>query len=135
MTLTRASRHGALVEFLPTWSRRRRERFPCGFAARASRTVSGGTGPIACGVRDSYLLLGAIPGRWILRFFTCLFLSRQALAGSPAVSARVEIHIAPLIDICQSTTKTGCPIFEVSLPPFSRFCRRTKARLQAFTQP
>jgi hypothetical protein len=39
---------------------------------------------------DIDLLLEAIPGRLILRFFTSLFLYRQALAGSPAVSLSAE---------------------------------------------
>ncbi len=59
---------------------------PLGYAARAIRAVSAGTGEIASGFSDIGVLLVALPGRFVLRFLTSLFLYRQVYGDSPAVS-------------------------------------------------
>jgi len=59
---------------------------PFGYAARATRAVSAGTGEMACGLSDIGLLLGALPGLFVLRFLTSLFLYRQLRRDSPVVS-------------------------------------------------
>jgi hypothetical protein len=64
--------------------------FPFGYAARAIRAVSAGTGEIACGFSDIGVLLVALPGLFLLRFLTSLFLYRQVHRGSPAVSKLVK---------------------------------------------
>src|SRR6266700_2699584 len=71
---------------LPKTSRIWMYRFPFGYAARATRTVSWGTGQIACGFSDIDTLLWAILHLLFLPFLASLFLYRQGLWDSPAVS-------------------------------------------------
>src|SRR6266700_6025464 len=72
---------------LPKTSRIWMYRFPFGYAARATRTVSWGTGQIACGFSDIDTLLWAILHLLFLPFLASLFLYRQGLWDSPAVSS------------------------------------------------
>src|SRR6266702_3582204 len=72
---------------LPKTSRIWMYRFPFGYAARATRTVSWGTGQIACGFSDIDPLLWAILHLLFLPFLASLFLYRQGLRDSPAVSS------------------------------------------------
>ncbi len=57
-----------------------------GYAARAVRAVSAGTGKIACGSSDIGVLLLAFPDRFVLLFLTSFFLYRQVHRSSPVVS-------------------------------------------------
>jgi hypothetical protein len=59
---------------------------PLGYAARATRAVSAGTGQIACDLSDIGVLPVALPDLLVLLFLTSLFLSRQVHGDSPAVS-------------------------------------------------
>ena len=59
---------------------------PLGYAARATRAVSAGTGEIACGLSDIRVLLVAFPGLLFLLFLTALFLYRHLFRDSPVVS-------------------------------------------------
>jgi hypothetical protein len=52
---------------------------------------------MACGLSDIDLLLWAIPHLWFLLFFASLFLYRQVLTGSPAVSkVQVSLYLSGL---------------------------------------
>src|SRR5258708_39672820 len=59
---------------------------PFGYAARATRTVSCGTGLIACALSDIGALLMALLLLLCLPFLSCLFLYRHVPGDSPAVS-------------------------------------------------
>src|SRR6266851_4859654 len=77
---------------LPKTSRIWIYRFPFGYAACATRTVSWGTGQIACGFSDINTLLWAILHLLFLPFLASLFLYRQGLRDSPAVSRVYKNH-------------------------------------------
>src|SRR5215467_552853 len=62
-------------------------------AAKATRSVSTGTGEIACGFSDIGLLLLALPGQFVLRFLTSLSLDRQLPRDSPVVSRLRKSHV------------------------------------------
>jgi len=66
---------------------------PLGYAARAMRAVSAGTGEIACGLSDIGVLLMALPDLLVLRFLISLFLYRQLYRRSPVVSGLVNRRI------------------------------------------
>jgi hypothetical protein len=70
---------------------------PLGYAARAMRAVSAGTGEIACDLRDIGVLLVALPGLCVLLFLASLFLYRQVHRGSPAVSRVAMSHSSPYL--------------------------------------
>jgi hypothetical protein len=66
---------------------------PFGYAARATRAVSDGTGEIACGLSDIGVLLMALPGLFVLRFLTSLFPYRQVHGDSPVVSRLCQTQV------------------------------------------
>ncbi len=67
---------------------------PFGYAARATRMVSCGTGLIPCALRDMDALLMAFPPLLYLPFLASPFLYRQRHTLSPAVSYLLEIQAA-----------------------------------------
>jgi hypothetical protein len=74
---------------------------PLGYAARAIRAVSAGTGEIACGLSDIGVLLMALPDLFLLRFLTSLFLYRQVHWDSPVVSdVMIRTHQQVTSEIC-----------------------------------
>src|SRR6266487_3328224 len=74
---------------VPNSSRIRTYRFPLRNAARATRAVSSGTGPIACGCSDIvFLLLNAFPQFKELHTLSFLHLSKPHRMLSIAFSVR-----------------------------------------------
>src|SRR5437588_3206823 len=79
---------------LPNTSRICIEMLPFGYAARATRTVSCGTGLIACALRDIGALLKAFLLLLCLPFLASPFLYRRELWVSPAVSNSRKNHFS-----------------------------------------